>query len=166
LPVAGGVEVFLRFRRSTPIADTVVGTLAVVTGVVEAETELYLLETRVPCAYYEAVYESYRRGVRGRGRPLWLPDRFARKCAGLIIRDRSGVIRVAADADHLVLHGGHRHSERLGRAGRRRVVAHFLRSGDRVKLRGVVSPPPIDGPAEEPRLAAEPGGRVEIVVLR
>jgi len=156
--------VFLRLRRSTPIADLVVGTVAAVTGVVEEASELFLLETRVPCVYYEAVYESYRSGVRGRGRRLWLPDYSSRKCAGLRIGDGSGVIRIAVDVAPLVLHGGHRHSERLGR--RRRVVARLLRAGDRVKVRGLISPAPPGALDHERWLAAAPSGWIEIAVLR
>ena len=157
---------FLRLRRSTPIADTAVGAVAVVSGVVEAEAELLLPETRVPCVYYEAVYEAYRSGARGRGRHLWLPDYFSRKCAGLLVRDDSGLIRIAVDVAPLVLQGAHRHSERLGRNGRRRVIARFVRAGDRVKVRGIVSPPPPGAPTDERSLTASPGGRIEILVLR
>jgi len=143
--------------------------VAVVSGTVEGSAELYVLETRVPCVYYEAVYESYRSRARGR-RPLWVPDRFSNKCAGLVIRDGSGEIRIAGNADTLVVRGGHRHSERLGRGGRRRVVAHFIRTGDRVKVLGMVSPPPPGAPADAGGqgrwLAAAPGGRIEIAVLR
>jgi hypothetical protein len=134
--------------------------------VVETETELCLLETHVPCVYYEAVYESYRSGARGRGRRLWLPDYFSRKCAGLLVRDGSGIIRIAVDAEPLVLHGAHRHSERLGRGGRRRVIARFVRAGDRVKVRGMISPAPPGAPGDERWLARAPGRRIEIVVLR
>lgn len=154
---------FLRLRRSIPIADAVAGTMAVVSGVVEGSAELWVLETRVPCVYYEAVYESYRSGARGRGRRLWLSDYFSRKCAGLMVRDGSGVIRIAVDAEPLALHGAHRHSERLGR--RRRVVASFLRVGDRVKVRGMISRPPPGAQGDEPWLAAAPGSRIEIVLL-
>jgi len=141
-----------------------VGTVAVVTGVVDRSAEPWVLETQVPCVYYEAVYESYRSGARGRGRRLWLPDYFSRKCAGLVVRDDSGVIRIAVDAGPLVLHRALRHSERLGR--RRRVVASVLQAGDRVKVRGMVSSPPAGEPSAERWLTARPTGRIEIVVLR
>jgi hypothetical protein len=157
---------FLRFRKRTRIADLAEDRVVVIEGEVSGKKELALPHAGTPCVYFEMITEAYRVAARGRGRPLWLPDGFDRKCSGFFLEDGTGRVWVRAEAEAIDLTGGTRTSDTVGRKGKRRYTAAMLRTGDLVRLRGTVTKPKKYEPEDVLVIAPDAKGRIEILVRR
>jgi hypothetical protein len=155
---------FLRFRKRTRIADLSEDRDAVIEGEVSGKKELALPHAGTPCVYFEIMTEAYRVAARGRGRPLWLPEGFDKKCSGFFIDDGTGRVWVRAEAEAIDVTGGTRVSDTVGRKGKRRYAACMIRSGDVIRLRGTVTRPKRDEPGDGLVIAPNARGRIEVLV--
>ncbi len=153
---------FLRFRRKTRISELHEGLDAVIEGRVVADKELALPGAGTRCVFYEMSTESYGVGARGRGRAMWLPEKFEAKCAEFHVEDQSGRVLVKGGAENLSVSGLRRVSGPLGK--RRRYFARIMQQGDIVRIRGTVSGPVPSGPADVLVIGPNSKGKLEILV--
>jgi hypothetical protein len=130
--------IFLRLRKKTRIADLATGGVATITGVVQSTHRLTIPPSGTACIYYALMEERFGHGSRGRGRPLWFPDKFENKCVDFTITDDSGTVTVRESSDRLRVRGGHREAGPVKGSKKRRFVAEFLHAGDTVVIRGHV----------------------------
>jgi hypothetical protein len=130
---------FLSFRKKTKVASLCKDDTAVVEGKVRATQQLSLPGPGTKCVFYELLVETYKKGERGGGRPLWFPERSERRCTGFYVGDDTGEVYVECSAEKLILNGGYEVSGLLDSKGRKRFSARLIREGDTVRLRGVVT---------------------------
>ncbi len=155
---------FLRFRRKTRISDLREGVDAVIEGRVVASKELTVPVSGTTCVFYEMSTESYRTGSRGRGRPMWLPEKFETKCPGFFVEDPSGRAWVTGVAERLTAGGLRKEAGMVGKKGRRRYMAWTLQQGDVVRVRGTASRPQKGEPPDVLVIGPDGKGRLEILV--
>jgi hypothetical protein len=155
--------IFLRLRKKTRIADLAAGSVATITGVVQSTHRLTIPPSGTACVYYALMEERFGHGERGRGRPLWFPDKFENKCVDFTVTDDSGTITVRESSERLKVRGGHREAGPVKGSKKRRFVAEFLHAGDAVVLRGRVDRSP-DGAGFV--LGAPEAGDLAIAITR
>lgn len=124
-------------RKCTRIADLKSGQNAVIRGKVECPKALFLSETKMNCVYYDILIETYKKGARGRGRPLWFPEGARRDSVGFFVVDDTGKVWIEDTTDNLVVIGGYTVGGRLDRKGKTRYSARLIREGDDVKVAGI-----------------------------
>jgi hypothetical protein len=154
---------FLWLRRSTRIADLIKDAETVVRGKVVARGEVRLPHVGGTCVFYDLLTESFGVGSRGKGRPMWLPQRGERKCTDFFVDDGTGQVLVAADDESLDVSGGSTSAGPVGKKGKQRFTMRYIREGDTVKVRGLVSAPRGGEPGD--RLVIRPGRKDVIELL-
>jgi hypothetical protein len=130
---------FLSFRRKKKVSALCTGETAVVEGKVRAVQQLSLPGPGTKCVYYELLVETYKKGERGGGRPLWFPERSERRCTGFYINDGTGEVYVDCSAEKVIMNGGYEIVGMLDSKGRKRFSSRIVREGDTVRLRGAVT---------------------------
>lgn len=156
---------FLRFRRKTRVVDLEKGRDATVKGTIVAEKELKVPHEGTRCIFYDMLSESYGVGARGRGRPMWLPQKAERKCVGFFVDDGSGRVWVRADDESVNASGGTAAAGLVGKKGRQRYSVRMIKDGDLVRVRGRVSTPKGTDPRDTLVLAPGRKGRLDILFL-
>ncbi len=154
---------FLSLRRKTKISDITKGNTVVVEGTVRASREMALPGEGTKCVYYEMLVETYRKGARGNGRPLWFPEKLDRKLSGFFVNDGSGEIFVEVPAEQVLLQGGFQTGGTLDKKGRRRFSARVIREGDMVRLRGSAKASTASVPGDVVVIESDKKGRLEII---
>jgi len=153
---------FLRFKKKTRISELVEGLDTVIEGRVVARKELKLPASGTRCVFYEMSTESYKVGSRGRGRPMWLPERFEVKCTGFFVDDPSGRVWVKGEVEKMSVSGPRKEAGQMGQ--RRRYIARIIQQGDIVRIRGGVSKPEADERADVLMIGPDSKGSLEILV--
>jgi hypothetical protein len=130
---------FLSFRRKKKVSTLSTGETAVVEGKVRAVQQLSLPGPGTKCVYYELLVETYKKGERGGGRPLWFIERSERRCTGFFVNDGTGEVYVDCSAEKVTMNGGYELVGMLDNKGRKRFSSRIVREGDTVRLRGAVT---------------------------
>jgi hypothetical protein len=144
---------FLWLKSKTKIDALAAGEERVCEGRVVPKRELVVPGTQLRCVYYFQHVDKWDRGDRGRGRKAWYPVSAEEKAEGFFLEDATGRVWVAADDQRLAVAGGAEEMGPLGKKGTQRYIARLIRTGDVVRVRGLVDKPK----------AAEPG---EVLVVR
>jgi hypothetical protein len=155
---------FLRFRKTTKIAELEEGSVAVIEGKVVSDKEIALPGGGAKCVYYEMSSESYRTGARGRGRPMWLPDKFEAKCSGFFVDDGTGRAWVGKDVDGFTVTSSRNEMGQIGK--RRRYSAYLIKNGDVVRVRGSTSRKVKRAPADVMAIVPSAKGVLEILLRK
>jgi len=129
---------FLRFRKKTPISALDAGRIHTIEGVVTSPDSVPVPDTRIKCVYYFMFSEVYRKGPRGRGRPLWFVEGQRTGGTGFEVSDDTGTVWVSTAEQPVDLAGAARESGHVGKKGRRRYSVDFIRNGDTVRIRGEI----------------------------
>jgi len=156
----------LWLRWSKKVSALSEGAVAVVKGKVVVDKGIRVPHAGGTCAFYDLLTETFGTGMRGRGRPLWLPQKVERRCTSFAVDDGSGRIWVEARDETIDASGGVRTSGVIGKKGRERYTVLTIRDGDTVKVRGLVSKArPGEGGCD---LAIRPDakGRIEVMFVR
>jgi hypothetical protein len=157
---------FLSLRKRTSIAELNEGDERVVEGVVVAERELTLPNTKLKCVWYYQLLEALEVGARGRGRRMWVPKNLQIKSEGFYVEDDSGRVWIDAGHEGAEVTGGVEEAGQIGKKGRQRYIARLIREGDVIRARGLVSKPKGAEPGDV--LVIRPGrkGKLEILFRR
>ena len=157
---------FLKWRRKTPVSRLTEGRKAVVKGEVVAADTVALPITGTRCVFYDLVVEVYKKGPRGRGRPLWMPLNAERRCTGFFVDDGDGRVWVEANPDAIIITNGYHEAGEVPRHEFRRFSAWMLTEKSKVIVRGVVSKSGKREPAESMVLRADEQKVIEILVCK
>lgn len=154
------------FVRKRPVDCLEEGKLAVVEGKVVVKSEITVNGSGTHCVYYDRFEEAYETPARGRGRALWIPKAFERRCAGFFVEDPSGRVWIPEGGEGLEVSGGAQELGRLGAKGKRRYSAQLVRAGDSVRVKGLVSKPMSAEPTEGFVIRGDAKGRLFVKVRK
>jgi len=154
---------FLSLRKRTPIADLVEGEERVAEGVVVAERELNLPNTKLKCVWYYQLLESLEVGARGRGRKMWVPKNLQVNSNGFYLEDESGRVWIDAGNEGAEVTGGVEEAGPIGKKGRQRFLARMIRAGDVVRVKGLVAKPRGAEPGDVQVMRPGRKGRLEVL---
>jgi len=157
---------FLKWRRKTPISKLVEGRPAIVKGEVKAQELVALPITGTRCVFYDLAVEVYKKGPRGRGRPLWMPLNAERRCNGFFIDDGDGRVWVEANPDAVIINNGAHEAGEVPKHEFRRFSAWMLKDKSHVIVRGIVSKPGKGEPQDVMVLRADADKSIEIVICK
>ncbi len=132
---------FLSLRRKTRISDLKPGKVVVIEGEILSNNELSLPGTGTRCVYFDMVTEVYKKGPRGKGRPLWLPLKADRRCAGFMVGEGNEEVWICDDVQAIIVNNGVHEAGQPPKKEFRRYSACMLQKGNRVKIRGLVDEP-------------------------
>lgn len=152
------------FLRKSPVKDLQEGRVGLVEGRVVARSEITVNGSGTSCVYYDRLEEAYETPARGRGRALWIPKGYERRCAGFFVEDATGRVWIAQGHEGLEVNGGAREHGRLGKKGTRRYTAQLLRVGDKVRVRGLVDRPKAAEPTGTKVIRVDAKGRLVVRV--
>lgn len=133
-------------RKKKRIGDLVAGEITSIKGVVQSERKLAIPPSGTSCVYYSLMEERFGQGQRGRGRPLWFPERMERRCVEFTVSDNTGLVTVRESGERMRVTGSHREQGLVRNNRKRRFFADFIRSGDTVVIRGQVEASPGGAP--------------------
>lgn len=128
----------MRLRKRTRMADLVVGSLVTVEGEVRSENRVAIPGAGVSCVYYTLLQEVLKSGSRGRGRPLWFVEKLEAKCFAFTVSDGTGVVEIREPGESIRVENGHHQAGYAQKKRNRRYAADFIRTGDRLLIRGQV----------------------------
>jgi hypothetical protein len=155
----------LRFKLARRSTDLETGKPGVVKGTISCKRDVRLPHVGGTCVYFNMLVEGFGTGARGKGRPMWLPVRREVKCTEFFIEDASGRVLVTASKDCIDASGGRSASGMIGKKGNQRYEVRFIRDGDRVKVRGLVSDPRGAEPGDTPVIRPDEKGIIELLFL-
>ncbi|MBN2529561.1 MAG: hypothetical protein JXR76_24445 [Deltaproteobacteria bacterium] len=131
---------FFAFQRSKKISMLENDSVQVITGKVLAPNEIKIPGTDIGCACYWMMTEAWKQPARKKGRKMWMPESSQQGSKGFFVEDATGKVWVVDNADVLELRSGWENSGRMGKKGTKRFVSRCIKSGDVVKIRGLITP--------------------------